>query len=93
MTNELLFLIGRLALASGAAIAAVLVLRPVLRHRLGAAHAYAAWLAVPATMAAVLLPPLAIAPPQLAAVFIGLGGAGAAPSRNGCCWPGLPGPA
>jgi bla regulator protein blaR1 len=82
MTNELLLLIGRLALASGAAIAAVLILRPVLRNRLGAAHAYAAWLAVPATMAAVLLPPLAIAPPQLAAVFIGLGGAAAAPAAG-----------
>lgn len=80
MANELLLLIGRLALASSAAIAVVLALRPLLRHRLGAVHAYAAWLAVPATMAAVLLPPLAIAPPQLAAAFIDLGGASAAPA-------------
>ncbi len=82
MANELLLLIGRLALASSAAIAVVLALRPLLRNRLGAVHAYAAWLAVPATMAAVLLPPLAIAPPQLAAVLIDLGGASAQPVKD-----------
>ncbi|QOW20068.1 TonB family protein [Lysobacter ciconiae] len=53
---EFAMLLGRAALASSVAIALVWLLRRPLRRGFGAASAYAAWLAVPASLVAVLAP-------------------------------------
>lgn len=53
---EVLLLLGRAVVASSATIGVVLLLRRPLRRRFGAASAYAAWLAVPASLVAVLAP-------------------------------------
>ena len=56
MISEALSLLARLNIAAGAAIALILVLRPLVRRRLGAQPAYALWLAVPLAMAGALNP-------------------------------------
>ncbi len=58
MATEALSILVRLNLVAGAAIALVLLLRPIARRRIGARQAYALWLAVPLAMAGTLLPPL-----------------------------------
>lgn len=64
---DLLRLLLETTLASSAAIVAVLLLRRPVRHRLGASAAYLLWLAVPASLLAVLLPaPRVQAVPMLA---------------------------
>ncbi|MBN8887297.1 MAG: TonB family protein [Rudaea sp.] len=67
MTHELLFALGRGAIAASVALALVLALRVPARRRLGAAFAYRLWLLVPVAALASFLPapvrPLASAVP------------------------------
>lgn len=58
MTAEALLLLIRLNLVASAAIALVLLLRPMARRRFGAHQAYALWLMVPLAMAGALVPPV-----------------------------------
>ena len=66
---ELLRIGVELAVASGVAVVLALLLRAPLRRRFGAGVAYAAWLLVPASMVAVLLPAAPAASPGMSMVL------------------------
>ncbi len=68
---EVLSLLGRGAVASSVAIILVLLIRRPLRHWFGAATAYAAWLAVPVVLLAVVVPVAGFSPaPQWIEVLV-----------------------